>query len=82
MIRYNPTLSKTGRLVRVGGAALLGLCLGLAGCKQLDLCGPKFDPDPASDWARELRVPDKKNEFWGVSNKARQIEEDLGVRGK
>lgn len=63
------------------GIGLLGLaiCLGVCGCKSWDLRGSKYEPDPMLELPRNFRTTEPKNEFWGVSNKARQIEANLGV---
>jgi len=71
----------TLRLVRYGClAGLLLAFLGLAGCRNLLLDQQTTLPsDPAFEWARRARPADRNNEFWGVSNKARQIERDVGI---
>lgn len=68
------------RSIRYGclaGLLLLGLCL--AGCRNLALDQSTLPSDPAFEWARRARPADPNNEFWGVSNKARQIERDVGI---
>jgi hypothetical protein len=53
-------------------------CLGLSGCSRFDLRGESFKEDELSGTFRQLRPRDTKAEPWGVSNKALQIEKDLG----
>lgn len=54
------------------------LCLGVAGCAKLNLRGESYNEDNVSGMWRHLRPADPKADAWGVSNKARQIEKDLG----
>ncbi len=65
--------------LRIGRAcwivALLA-CLGLPGCATLR--GESFKEDELSGTARQLRPRENKAEAWGTSNKALQIEKDLG----
>ena len=72
------TITHPGRCCAAVG---LALCLALCGCRGWDLRGDKYDPDPTLELPRDLRRPDTNNEFWGFSNKARQIEGNLGVKG-
>ncbi len=68
------------RFIRYGClASLLFVDLGLAGCRSLALDQSSLPSDPAFEWARRARPADPNNEFWGVSNKARQIERDVGI---
>jgi len=60
-------------------AGLLLVGLGLAGCQQLAVDKPLLPSDPAFEWARRARSAEPNNEFWGVSNKAREIERDVGI---
>jgi len=53
-------------------------CLGLSGCTRFDLRGDSFKEDEVSGTFRQLRPRDTKAEPWGASNKALQIEKDLG----
>ncbi len=70
----------TLRFIRYGClAGLLLVGLGLAGCRNLSLDQTTLPSDPAFEWARRARPADANNEFWGVSNKARQIERDVGI---
>lgn len=55
-------------------------CLGLGGCNGCPgLMGPHFQKDALFDSGRQLRQPDRDNEFSGTCNKARDIEANLGV---
>ncbi|MBN2022030.1 MAG: hypothetical protein JW809_04490 [Pirellulales bacterium] len=60
------------------GAA--GACLLAAGCTGAPLRGERFASDDTFDWAGTVRKPDAEVEYFGFSNKARQIERDLGAR--
>lgn len=60
-------------------AGILSLML-WSGCAGDSLRGDRFAEDPVATEARGMRTPDKNNEVWGATNKARQIENDLGVR--
>jgi|GEM_PF-3244165 len=53
-------------------------CLGLSGCTRFDLRGESFKEDELSGTFRQLRPQDSKAEPWGASNKALQIEKNLG----
>ncbi len=55
-------------------------CLVLAGCTNLDLRGEPFRDDAAFDWSGQVRQSSDRADFFGFSNKARQVEKDLGVR--
>ena len=61
-------------------AAVLVGCLTLSGCQHVDLRGEKFPEDELSGFSRRLRPRDTEAEPAGMSNKARQIEGDLGAR--
>jgi len=58
--------------------AIVGLCL--AGCTSMNMRGDEFQHDPALELGRQMRVPDRQGEFFGFSNKARQIEGNVGLR--
>ncbi|MBN1911654.1 MAG: hypothetical protein JW818_18070 [Pirellulales bacterium] len=57
----------------IWGVAVLA-CLCMSGCARLDLRGPGFARDDAFDWSGSVRRPDEQVEFFGFSNKAREIE--------
>ncbi len=42
--------------------------------------GESFTGDAAFDWSGQVRKPNEKSDFFGFSNKARQVEKDLGCR--
>ncbi len=42
--------------------------------------GEPFSDDAAFDWAGNVRKPNDDSDFFGFSNKARQVEKDLGCR--
>ncbi len=63
-------------------AVLVVALLALPGCKMLNLGGERYEPDPALEWGRQLRPVDHESEFSGVSNKARQIERNVGIQGR
>ena len=62
-------------------------CLGLSGCRTLDYSDydlshlEDFPNAPPPNWAQDLRLPDAQSDFFGVSNKARQVERSFGVGG-
>jgi hypothetical protein len=66
------------RCVWLSGAAAGLLLLGLSGCSSWNLRGDNFPDDSMTSTVRKTRQPANKSEFWGFSNKARQIEEDCG----
>jgi len=57
---------------------LVTCCL-IAGCRSVDLRGEPFPDDPLSRAGRQLRVPERESEPFALSNKARQIERNLGI---
>ena len=74
--------SSTGKFFRRGGRrfiAAIVTCLGLSGCANLDSGGDGLHQDSlsgyeTSNWKDEIRLPDPRGEFFGLSNSARQIE--------
>ena len=72
------TLSRLGRL---GCSAALFACLGLSGgCEKCNLRGDNFQDDTLASQARQMRSHDRNNELFGVTNKAQQIEKDVGIQ--
>ena len=60
--------------------ATLGVCIGLSGCKTVKLPEEKFTDDYAT-WGQSHRPPDGSDgNLLGSSDKARQVERNLGVR--
>jgi hypothetical protein len=70
--------SKKSRIGRFVMAAVAISALSLTGCTSMDLRGEPFHDDSLSGTARQLRPRETNSEPWGVSNKARQIEQDFG----
>lgn len=54
--------------------------LPMVGCANVDLRGESFPDEPLSEMVQRLRKVDDRAESFAFSNKARQIEGDLGVR--
>jgi hypothetical protein len=79
MFRINHHVGQKFRLVFLGGLAAALMILGLSGCSSWNLRGDPFADNSMSSSVRQARPPMKNAEFWGFSNKARQIEEDCGV---
>ena len=53
-------------------------CLGLSGCANLNLRGEKFREEEMSSLARQLRQVNGQGQSFAFSNKARQIDQNLG----
>jgi hypothetical protein len=70
------------RLLRCLGIAAVIACLGLSGCcgNFNSLRGENFRDDELASQGRRLRTPDRRNELFGVTNKAQQIERDVGIQ--
>ena len=71
------SISVTGKPLRFGSrcfAAVLVACLGLPGCANLDIGGSETADGQISDLFGPVRPADSDREFFGVSNKAREIE--------
>ncbi len=60
--------------------AAIVACLGLSGCAKCSLRGDNFNDNSLADQCRSYRKPDAKNELFGFSNKAQQIEKDVGIQ--
>lgn len=67
-------------VLRLARAMLLAGCLALPGCTIPDIRGDKFPEDDWSGFAQQVRPRDTATEAWGATNKALQIEQNLGVR--
>lgn len=78
----NTSGKKSSRRGRSRGVAVLCLLGGMAlgGCASMDLRGEPFPKDETFDWTGETRPADGQVDFFGFSNKARQIERDFGAR--
>jgi hypothetical protein len=72
--------SRTFRLCRWCCAAVVGACVGLSGCADVDLRGDRFQYDPIEEWAGTLRPPDRQTQPFAFTNKGRQIEKDFGIQ--
>jgi len=71
----NRRLSKLALLV-----VALSACLTLSGCtRPLNLRGDNFQGE-FSNWGENNRPVDNSGALYGFSNKAQQIERNLGVR--
>jgi hypothetical protein len=74
-------LPMSGRLARWASALVLIACLGVSGCcGNCNLRGESFADDSFASQGRAMRTADRNNELFGVSNKAQQIERDVGVK--
>lgn len=82
MVRFLSIVGESRRPGCWGFAAFMAVCLGLSGCCKhaWNLRGDNFADNTLSDQARSYRTADKNNELFGASNKAQQIEKDLGVK--
>ena len=58
--------------------ATLVVCLGLSGCTSPSLRGDGFPEDDLSTWAGRMRLADELGQSHAYSNKARQIDRNLG----
>lgn len=65
---------------RWGFWALVLVGLGLPGCQSWNVRGEQFAEDDFSSMPRGLRPFEPGSEAFGVSNKALQIERNLGFR--
>ncbi len=55
------------------------LSIAMAGCAPINLRGNGFG-DSSSTWGRQLRPTTKPGEMLGVDARAREIEQNLGIR--
>ncbi len=69
---------KSLRIQRYCWLVAMIACLVLPGCAKVNLRGESFKEDELSGTVRQLRPRDQNAEPWGVSNKALQIERNLG----
>jgi len=58
--------------------AALAACLGISGCTTLNLRGDGFADNELSNWAGQMRGVDRLGPSHAFSNKARQIDRNLG----
>jgi hypothetical protein len=78
MILDQSLLGKMSRLGRLVAVAIAIACTSLCGCRNWEPRGERFQHDPLLELPRDLRQSEANTEFWGASNKARQIESNLG----
>jgi len=55
------------------GLLAVALCVGLSGCTSLNLCGS------SGDCCNGFCSPEPPSNFFGASNKAREIERNVGI---
>ncbi len=55
----------------------MAACLGLSGCTSLDLRGDGFGRYETANWSESVPTPNAQGDFFGVSNRSRQIEKNL-----
>lgn len=67
------------RLERWSIIAVMMACLGQSGCCSWNLRGETPPDTDMTKEVRQFRQPDKDVQFSGFSNKARSIEQNLGV---
>ena len=78
MSRFVATLIHEFRIGRWCCCAALVACLGLSGCANLNLRGEGFADDGLSGLSRRLGPTERRQEPFVFSNKARQIDRNLG----
>lgn len=74
MIRSIFQSCRACQLGRWFGAVLLLACIGLPGCNSMGFREDQLQYDPALELGPARRPPLENSDFFGVSNKARQIE--------
>lgn len=75
------TLVEKCQLGRLGRLALVIVCLGMAGCcNSWNLRGDGFPDDELAHVPQQVRPKEPTGVPYGFSNKARQIESNLGYR--
>lgn len=74
------TLVENSQLGRWSRLALVVACLGITGCCDWNLRGDHFAEDDLSTLPQQFRPVDPDGEPFTFSNKARQIERNLGYR--
>ncbi len=69
-------------LVRISAVILLLALLASGACRPLveELRGPPFPEDPTTATLRALRANESGEKTFGFSQKAREIERDLGFK--
>ncbi len=79
--RSRKTNRKRSPIICLGaGSILLWTGLATGGCNQPDIRGDTFPHDETFRYSGTVRPTDDDLECFGFSNKARQIEQNLGAR--
>ncbi len=52
-------------------------CLGLSGCSGIGSRTDSFSAYETTNWNQEIKLPDAQGDFFGLSNRAQQIEHNL-----
>lgn len=78
MFRLVSTLVRRLSLGRLFGCVVLAASLGILGCANLNLRGTGFPENDLADWGRTVRGADAEETSHAFSNKARQIDRNLG----
>ncbi len=68
------------RIRQLGQLMLVVACLAVAGCCSWNLRGDGFPEDELTSMPKHFRPTDPDGEAFAFSNKARQIERNLGFR--
>jgi hypothetical protein len=79
MSPHTSNLTTMLRITRWLGLGLVAACLGLSGCNSLESLRGEGFKDSSSEQVRRFRESDGDTQFLGFSNKAREIERDLGA---
>lgn len=80
MFASRTNLFETLRMGRWRWGAVLVFCLTFTGCCNMDLCGGSLREDDLSAMPKQMRPAERNNEAFGFSNKAKQIERNLGYQ--
>lgn len=80
MVRFLSILPAKLRAAAWLCVATATLLLPASGCAPMNLRGEPFPQEPMSDLVQRLRQVDERAQSFAFSNKARQIDRDLGVR--
>lgn len=79
MSRHTSHRKRMARITRCFGVGLVVACLGVSGCNSWDNLRGEGFTDGTGRSLRQYRQPDSDTQFWGFSNKAREIEQDFGA---
>jgi hypothetical protein len=80
MVRFLSILAAKLRPAACLCVAAASILLAAPGCARMNLRGEPFPEEPMSDMVQRLRQVDDQAQSFAFSNKARQIDRDLGVR--